>query len=337
VDDLCSALGRNAACYGASDVDSITMANPRPANFFLAPGDTAPLVEFREINPQPLDETTRTFGVGLLNVQANLPNTLPGQGVLFMLVGGARMTNEVTLGSTALSPFQAFYFFPGIGGARCYEAEPMMVIQTPGNMSINLTFNGIDTEMAPGTLLTITDSVCTIHRGNIIQRVGDKTDVLVANQTVDIHIDEAGNIVVDNARGISEREFVRGQEIQATINQVAVANGWDEQTVSMPIAFDVEPTTASCETEHTVARGETLSSIARQYNTSVQSIIDANQLTDPDLINPGLVLCIPASDGTPPAAYAANAGADSTLEWWTQATVDRVLQSARSLLDRTLR
>ena len=298
VDTICNVLTRNSACYGASNVDSTTVVQPRPANFFIAPGDVAGLAQLTEIYPQPFDPATNSFGVGLLNVQANLPNTLPGQGVLFMLLGGAKLTNEVAPDNSQLSPFQSFYFFPGVGGVNCYEAEPMLAIQTPGNISVNLTFNGVDTEMSPGTLLTITSSVCTIHRGNIIQRVGDETAVLVANQTVDIHIDEAGNVIVDNLRGISQREFERGQQLQALINGVAASNGWSEQFVSTPRGFDVETMAgeaqAPCETQHTVMWGDTLYKIARQYNTSVQSIVEANQLTNPNLIDTGMVLCIPA-------------------------------------------
>lgn len=297
VDTVCDVLDRNSACYGATAVDSTTVVQPRPANFFTAPGDTAQLVELRAIHPQPLDESTRSFGIGLLNLQANLPNTLPGQGVLFMLLGGAQVTNEVAPESSQLSPFQSFIFSPGIGGVNCYEADPMLAIQTPGNISINLTFNGVETEMSPGTLLTITSSVCTIHRGNIIQRVGDETAVLLANQTVDIHIDDAGNVIVDNLRGISEREFERGQQLQTQLNAVAAANGWAEQFVSVPREFDLEmmagASPSPCDTQHTVVRNETLHRIAKRYDTSVLGIVEANQLSDPRLIHAGLALCIP--------------------------------------------
>ena len=175
----------------------------------------------------------------------------------------------------------------------------MMAIQTPGNMSINLTFNGVETEMSPGTLLTITSSVCTIHRGNIIQRVGDETAVLVANQTVDIHFDGDGKVVVDNLRGISEREHVRGQQLQAALNNLASANGWSEQFVNAPREFAAEPVVSDtppatpCDTQHTVVWGETLYQIARRYNVSIQSIVEANNLPDRNRIQARQVLCIP--------------------------------------------
>ena len=184
--DLCNPLDRNSACYGARTVESTTFVEPRPASFFDAPGERSELAQLREIHPQPLDEDTRSFGVAALNVQANVPNTLPGQSVLFLLMGDARLTNEVSQNSSRETPFQSFYFLPGVGQSNCYEADPMLTIQTPGNIAVTITLNGVETEMSPGTLLTITPSVCTIHRGNIIQRAGDETAVLLANQTVDI-------------------------------------------------------------------------------------------------------------------------------------------------------
>ncbi len=318
--DICNPLSRNAACYASKTVDSVTFDNPRPADFFTAPGDRTELLKLREIHPQPLNPADNSFGVALLNIQANVPNTLPGQGVIFMLTGDAKLTNEVPEGS-GQNAFQSFYFLPGLGKRGCYEAEPTLTIQTPGNITVNMLFNGVDTDFSPGTLLTITPTTCTVHRGNIIQRVGDDTAVVVANQTADIHIDSNGAVVVDNLRGISELEYQRGLQLQATVNQVAVANGWSEQIVTPPRAYADEPglavTTAptaatlapdatlvpatptangaACEVTHTVMRGETLRKIADRYKVTIQAIVDANQIRNPNLIVTGQLLCIPAA------------------------------------------
>ena len=48
---------------------------------------------------------------------------------------------------------------------------------------------------------------------------------------------------------------------------------------------------------HVVQKGETLYSIAKQYNTTVEAILKLNNLSDPAKITVGLVLKIPA----PPA------------------------------------
>lgn len=307
VDSICSSIDRNSACYGASVLDSLTVVQPRPVDFFDAPGDKAGLSQLREIRPATVDIENGTFGVGVLNLQANIPNTLPGQGVIFLIMGGARLTNEVELTSTTETPFETFYFLPGIGQSDCYEAEPMLTIQTPGNISVKIALNGVETEMSPGTLLTITPDVCTIHRGNIIRRSNGNQAVLLANETVEIFIDDAGAINVTGKRGITEAEYARGEEIQSVLNALADTNGWQEQFLSPPIAFAEEPTPeasieadsdatatpSACDTQHTVKSGETLHMIAQKYDTSVLDIADANELDNPRVIYPGQVLCIP--------------------------------------------
>lgn len=305
VGTLCNPLDRNSVCYGSSIVESTTVLQPAPQNFFAAPGDRAELVAFREIHPQPLDPIDQTFGVAVMNVQADVPNTLPGQAVIFLLMGDARLTNEVPQNASQQSAFQSFYFLPGANRLNCYEADPVLTIQTPGNIAVTIALNGVDTEMSPGTLLTITPSVCTIHRGNIIQRVGDNTASLLANQTVDIHIQDSGQVVVDGLRNISQREYERGLIIQDAVNILAEANGWAEQFISEPRKFDEEPASnftpipaatadaSACNVQHIVASGETLHRIAQVYDTGVQAIADANGLTDPRLIYTGQTLCIP--------------------------------------------
>lgn len=312
VDSLCEGLDRNVACYGSSLVDSETLVSPRPAEFFSQPGDMEALTNFTAIQPHALNAETGEFGVTLLNVLANVPNTVPGQSVLLLLIGDARLTNESGLEDSDQSAFQSFYFRPGIGDSPCYESDPTLTIQTPGNITTTLYLNGVETEMSPGTLLTITDSVCTIHRGNIIRRTpdGEVAAVLLANETVDIFIDDDGAINVTNKRGISQREYERGELIQNALNGIAFENGWQAQFLVPPAQFDEElpesvdnsssstsstssSSSADCDTQHTVRSGETLHMIAERYQTSVVGVAEFNGLDNPRVIYPGQVLCIP--------------------------------------------
>ncbi|MBN1661521.1 MAG: LysM peptidoglycan-binding domain-containing protein, partial [Anaerolineae bacterium] len=78
------------------------------------------------------------------------------------------------------------------------------------------------------------------------------------------------------------------------------------------------PTPASSPTQapttelvvHTVKRGEYLALIARQYDVSVQAIVDANNIQDPNHIVVGQKLVIPVS-GQPPAATATKGPANT--------------------------
>lgn len=321
VDSLCDGLDRNSACYGSSMVDRELADTAQSDDIFSIPGDQAGLVSFNSIQPRPLDIETGEFGVSLLHVIANVPNTNPGQAVLFLLVGDANLTNEVSADESDSTAFQSFYFLPGVGDSPCYEADPTLTIQTPGNTTITVYLNGVETEMSPGTLLTITNKVCTIHRGNIIRRTpdGEIAAVLLANETVDIFIDEEGAINVTNKRGISQREYERGELIQNALNGIAFENEWQAQFLVPPSKFAEDPyltsdnasiaenidasevtitggdssESADCDTQHTVKSGETLHMIAQRYDTSVLGISEFNGLENPRVIYPGTVLCIP--------------------------------------------
>ncbi|MCD6595741.1 LysM peptidoglycan-binding domain-containing protein [bacterium] len=58
---------------------------------------------------------------------------------------------------------------------------------------------------------------------------------------------------------------------------------------------------------HKVRKGESLWTIARRYNTSVQALIDANSIRNPKMLKPGKYLIIPTSRGKVPSnSYAKN-------------------------------
>jgi LysM repeat protein len=92
--DNCGSLGRNTACYGNVQVDS-TFYNVVEEGYFSHPSDTASLVDLQSIATAPLDLETRNWGMAVLNAQADVPGTLPGQGVTILLMGDASIENRV--------------------------------------------------------------------------------------------------------------------------------------------------------------------------------------------------------------------------------------------------
>lgn len=67
------------------------------------------------------------------------------------------------------------------------------------------------------------------------------------------------------------------------------------------LVFAVSPASAAdCRAQHTVQRGETLYLIGRKYNMTWDKIARANNITKPDKIYAGQVLCIPASTRATP-------------------------------------
>lgn len=90
----CTGLGRNSACYGYNRV-SATFTEPVEEGYFSLPSDRAELVTLDSITTAPLTIDNEEWGIALLNAQANLPGTLPGQSVTFVLLGDATVTNAV--------------------------------------------------------------------------------------------------------------------------------------------------------------------------------------------------------------------------------------------------
>ena len=90
----CSATGRNQACYGNIKL-SAQPQEGAPAFNFSQPGDLADVAGIQSLTLSPLNQQVNTWGVALMNIQANLPDTLPGQNVAFVLFGDVQLQNAV--------------------------------------------------------------------------------------------------------------------------------------------------------------------------------------------------------------------------------------------------
>ncbi len=94
VGNSCTNLDRNNACYGFNRVNA-TFAEVQPEDFFDAPSDRTNLTALQSIQTAPLDSPENIWGIAVMNVQANVPGSLPGQAVVFMLLGDAKVENAV--------------------------------------------------------------------------------------------------------------------------------------------------------------------------------------------------------------------------------------------------
>lgn len=150
--DACLDTGRNQACYG-----NVTLAmEPWPDMdevVFEQQGDMVDLGTVRTLTLGAMDVEANEWGVALLRLQANLPDTLPGQNVTFLMFGDVEIENAVETprldaggDADALAPMQAFYFRSGMGDAGCAESPNSgIMIQTPeGQGEIQLTVNGVE-------------------------------------------------------------------------------------------------------------------------------------------------------------------------------------------------
>ncbi len=94
VGELCKSTGMNQACYGSVSLK----ADPQPGvtDFvFDKPGDVARVANLKSLRVDPFDEVNQEWGVALMRLQANIPDTLPGQSVSFLVFGDVQLENRV--------------------------------------------------------------------------------------------------------------------------------------------------------------------------------------------------------------------------------------------------
>lgn len=365
--DNCTDLGRNSACYGFDRVNA-DFSTAHPADYFTEETDQAGLTDLTTIQTSPLDVENEEFGAAVMNLQANVPDSIPGQGVIFLLLGETNVENAVAaneatapitavavttandatiyrlpsstaatltqvtagdtlnvdgtntngewvrviineevgwiastdleasdalaalpdVGSTTRTPMQAFYFTTGIGQSACNEADSTIAVQSPEGIEVDLSVNGVDIRV--GSLITFQGNSMTVHRGGVRVASGDVN----ANETLTFPgRDEEGNFTGDGSvREITDEEFERGQLIQDTLNEVSEANDWETNEIT-PRDEEVVASEEPDPNRYIVQRGDTLFRIAFRLDTSMQEIIDANNLTPPFTLFAGQELIIP--------------------------------------------
>lgn len=90
----CTEMDRNNACYGYNNV-SAEFAEEAPAQSFSVPSDRTALTNLANIQTAALDTELETWGIAVMNVQANVPGSLPGQAAVFLLLGDVQVENQV--------------------------------------------------------------------------------------------------------------------------------------------------------------------------------------------------------------------------------------------------
>jgi len=146
VADACDNLARNQVCYGNNQVTALDFA-AEPITAFAANGDTIDLTTLASLATAGFDEESAIWGVAVMVLQADLPETLPGQNVTFIVFGDTQLTADDTA-SDDLAPMQAFSITTGIGAPDCNELPPDgVVIQAPTDTTVYFRINGVDVEI----------------------------------------------------------------------------------------------------------------------------------------------------------------------------------------------
>ena len=185
-------------------------------------------------------------------------------------------------------PLRAFSLTTGSAYAECAIAEPLVAVQTPGDVPVNLTVNGVDIHI--DSMVTFQQAHrgalgLTVHRGAVTTIYGQR--IQAGESAIGIlspaQSDSTSALAWSGALPASDAEHARGERAQVAFNLVSRANGWGEYQVARPVG----------DIYHVVERGESLYSIARQHQASVAEIIAANPAIDPGRIFAGNELLIP--------------------------------------------
>ena len=99
VADNCDGLGRNSACYGYNLVTA-EFSQTVDDDFFSQPADTAQLDILETIQTSQMSVDTSQWGIAVMNLQANIPNSIPGQSVKFVLLGDVEVESAMEPDST---------------------------------------------------------------------------------------------------------------------------------------------------------------------------------------------------------------------------------------------
>jgi hypothetical protein len=141
----CDNLTRNNACYGNTAVK----AEPRNGSVlkFDTAGDRAALQAISTLVTSALNPHEGTWGLSLLKLQANLPNSLPGQNVTFLVFGDTTIENGA-------DNMQAFYFRSGLGSLECQEVpRDGIVVGSPNHTRVVFSANGVQIKLGSTVIL----------------------------------------------------------------------------------------------------------------------------------------------------------------------------------------
>lgn len=157
IEEFCDAnTSRNQACYGNFNITAEGRDGVDDFEFDSI-GDVVDVNDLAMLQLEAMDEDEGEWGVALMRLQANLPDTLPGQNVTFILFGDVELINQTdtdVVEAGMATPMQAFYLTTGVGDTQCAEApESGMLVQTPDGVGeVSFTVNEISVEMGSTVL-----------------------------------------------------------------------------------------------------------------------------------------------------------------------------------------
>jgi LysM repeat protein len=299
-DQACASLGRNEACYGNNLVQADAQENASIT--FNIPGDVIDLLSVQRLSASPIDQVTGVWGVAVVKAQANIPDTLPGQSVTFLLFGDTSLDN--------ISPdMRTVVLSTGIGETTCTNAPPSaLLMQSPEGVPVTMNFNGAEIRLGSTVYVTAVENgemtVATIEGSATVTAQGTSQTVLPNTQVrMQLGTDDGLHVVGPPSApepfnlDLVGRAMLTLLETTSPPTQAPAQTSTPAPTVAP--TRPPQPTTTNCvprsdwTANYIVQQGDTLGAIARNYNVTVAEMQQANCLANPDAIGVGQVLRVP--------------------------------------------
>jgi hypothetical protein len=221
---VCDATQRNQVCYSSEEVEAQYRSNDNPP--FSSPGDIAALSAFSGFN---LVSTLNPeqWGIVLMRLQANLPNTLPGENVTVLLFGNANFNDGGA---------QGYYFTSGIGSVRCNDAPADgLLVQSPeGAYEITLRVNGADISLGSTAYLQAQPNQqmrVNVLEGRAVVTAQGQSQVVVAGARTTLQLDANNNAITPptppEPYTVAENGFLPVEQLEREID---VAPPWQAPT-----------------------------------------------------------------------------------------------------------
>jgi len=300
-DAACSSLGTNQACYG----NTLLEVEPQgeAALEFNSPGDTADLLSVRRLSASAINQTSGVWGVAVVRAQANIPNTVAGQNVTFLLFG------ETALDGITPEMNTVVLSTGGIGEVGCADAPPSaLLMQSPDGVPVTINFNGAEITLGSTLYLTAVQNgemtIGVVEGSATVTASGTSRTVTTGTQVrIPLGTDDGLHVIAPPSEPEPFSLNLVGRAL-LTVLETTPATPSAPQTAA-PTATSIPPTRQAIPTQagcvlrsdwtatYIVQQGDTLSTIARLYNVTVAQIQQANCLADPNNIIVGLPLRVP--------------------------------------------
>ena len=126
--NACAGIGSNQACYGYHTLDA-RLTEGLSQFAFNGVGDITPVDTIESLRLSALNPETDDWGVALMRIHADIPNSKPNQNVTLVAFGEVSLNPDL---SGQYQPMQAFTFSTGDGSSGCTNiTENGLLIQTP--------------------------------------------------------------------------------------------------------------------------------------------------------------------------------------------------------------